>query len=483
MIQKGYKAGYKSFIENEFKIVNKKSELVPFAVNNIQDDYLSNGTGKDVILKARQMGFSSIILAIFAVDFLMKENSYSIVVADISENATDLLERVKQYIQSYEETNKTKVNLKYNSKYELFNLDNNARYKIGTADNREFGRSKTITNLHLSEFAFYPDAKRLFTGAMQAVVPSGRVIIETTANGFNFFKTFWDECEKKERPFEPMFFRASNFYDAEFLANKKRELKETFAQEYPETPQEAFLTSGQLFFDKNALSMYSEETKEPISTNGGVLFQFRDLEPGEFIVAGADTAAGGLDYSACQFVSKTHNDVPLVYYSKATTTVMTNDLLEVLNSIHEKTNVQPVIAYERNFGGSFELERLNTLNRTGKFKIFKQMEKVGTGLMDTGQKMGWTTTATNRHKMLEDLKNAIDTRTLRIYHSDTVNELFNFIVKQTHSGWKAQAETGAHDDLVMSLAIALQVFQYSEQPKHEVVDPNIGYFENVDDSW
>lgn len=262
-----YKPGYKSFIQDNFTIINKSSENVPFTPNAIQDEYLYSGTGKDVILKARQMGFSSIILAIFATDFLLRENTYSVVVADIADNAMDLLDRVKHYIRSYEEINNIKVPLKYNSKYELYNLATNSRYKIGTADNKEFGRSKTITNLHLSEFAFYPDPGRLFTGAMQAVVPDGRVIIETTANGFNYFKTFWDECEMGERSFNPMFFKASKFYSSEFLENKKKEVKEKYKQEYPETPHEAFLTSGELFFDKEALGRYLESTQEPIRTS------------------------------------------------------------------------------------------------------------------------------------------------------------------------------------------------------------------------
>ncbi len=259
-----YKEGYSRFITDKFKIVNKQSAVVQFQLNNIQQKYLQDGTGRDVILKARQQGFSSLILAIFTIDFIHKDNSRSVIVADSSENATELLDRVKFYIQSYEEVNKTKVPLKYNSKYELFNEGSNSRYTIGTADNKDFGRSKTITNLHLSEFAFYPDAERLFAGAMQAVVPDGRVIIETTANGFNFFKGFWDECEKGERPFNPMFFKASDFYDAEFLENKRRELGRLFSQEYPETAQEAFVSSGEMYFDSDALKVYLAEMKKPI---------------------------------------------------------------------------------------------------------------------------------------------------------------------------------------------------------------------------
>lgn len=257
--------GYKRFIEDNLSIVNKESKNVNFLLNKIQSKYLlEDYTGTDVILKARQQGFSSLILALFTADFILKENSRSVIVADISDNATELLDRVKGFLKSYEQRNNVKVPLKYNSKYELYNEVMDSRYTIGTADNSEFGRSKTITNLHLSEFAFYKNSEKLFAGAMQAVVPSGRVIIETTANGFNFFKTFWQECEMGEREFKPNFYKASDFYEEDFLKTKHKQLKDLFKQEYPETPTEAFLTSGDMYFSPDALEHYLENTREPI---------------------------------------------------------------------------------------------------------------------------------------------------------------------------------------------------------------------------
>ena len=91
--------------------------------------------------------------------------------------------------------------------------------------------------------------------------------------------------------------------------------------------------------------------------------QYRRLEPNEFIVVGCDTASGGLDYSAAQFLSKTKLDVPLVYHSSNTTAYMTDDLLPVLERIEKDTGIRPVIAYETNNGGSFELDRLARLNK------------------------------------------------------------------------------------------------------------------------
>lgn len=261
----------KDFIEKYLRIVDKKGQDVPFILNEIQSKYLEQDyTSRDYILKARQQGFSSVILAMFTKDFVVKENSRSVIVADIADNASELLDRVKFYIKAFEETAKTKIPLKYNSKYELFNEAINSRYTIGTADNYDFGRSKTITNLHLSEFNFYKQPEKLFAGVMQAVVPDGRVIVESTANGFNFGKTFWDECTLGERPFKPLFYKASDFYDQEFLDTKRKELGRLFSQEYPETAEEAFLTSGEMYFNANSLKTYLDNTKEPMTE--GVIY-------------------------------------------------------------------------------------------------------------------------------------------------------------------------------------------------------------------
>lgn len=254
---------YKKFIEGRLSIVNKQSEIVPFTLNKIQETYLlQDSIGRDVILKARQQGFSSLILAIFTADFLIKDNQRNVIVADISDNASELLDRVKFYIKSYEQVKDTKIPLKYNSKYELFNEATNSRYTIGTADNVDFGRSKTVTNLHLSEAAFYSNLEKMFSGAMQAVVPDGRVIIETTANGYGYFKSFWDECKLGERPFKPLFYKASDFYSPEFLEIKRQELQSLYPQEYPESDTEAFLSSGEMFFNTESLKWYMDNVKE-----------------------------------------------------------------------------------------------------------------------------------------------------------------------------------------------------------------------------
>jgi hypothetical protein len=192
-----------------------------------------------------------------------------------------------------------------------------------------------------------------------------------------------------------------------------------------------------------------------------MLKKYRNLDQGEFVVVGVDTAAGGSDYCAAQFISKTHLDVPIVYHEHTLASEMTPVLQGELERIYDITQVQPVVAYERNNGGVFELERLALLNRLGKYKIFS-MPQYGGVHNQQPSKIGWDTNTATRPKMLSDLKECIDGHLIKLYDKKTIEEMFSFIVVQTTTTWKAQAEQGSKDDLVMSLAIAWQLYQSQE---------------------
>lgn len=196
--------------------------------------------------------------------------------------------------------------------------------------------------------------------------------------------------------------------------------------------------------------------------------RYRPYRTGEFFVVFCDTSWGGLDWSAGQFLSKSYLDVPVVYHSKALATEMTPLIHRELEIIHDQTGVQPVVAFERNNGGVAEIERLAALNRQGKYRIY--VEKMKTGTTESTQdstKLGFTTTSATRPTMLSMLKEAIDNKLITIYDKPTINEMFSFIISQTSTSWKAQAEQGAHDDLIMALAGAWQLYQTENEAKKQ----------------
>jgi hypothetical protein len=195
--------------------------------------------------------------------------------------------------------------------------------------------------------------------------------------------------------------------------------------------------------------------------------RYRKWQEGEFVLAYCDTSWGGLDYSAGQFLSKDRLDVPLVYHARGLASDMTPLIHQELEYIADTTKVQPVISYERNNGGVAELERLKRLNKNGKYRIYTQYSKLGLDeRTEQDSKMGHDTNSATRPTMLAHLKDAIDHQLITIYDKLTIEEMFSFVVKLTPGGnWKAEAEVGAHDDLIMSLAGAWQMYQTEDRPR------------------
>lgn len=461
---------YADLIAENFTIVNKDKEEVPFVLNKAQIHFLENSTDRNTILKARKMGFSSVLLAVACIKFIFGKNERCISMSFDKTAAAKQLERAKHFLQSYERINKVKIPFKYNSKHELswegITEDGNKfinTLRVGTAQSQGFGRGDDITFLHLTEVSLVTDIDQLLAGVGEAVVNNAMITLETTANGYNSFKTFWDESAAGHRNYQTFFYEPSWEYSKEFVDIKRKELGKLADQEYPLTPQAAFIASGNQFFDNPAIREYAEKVQEP--TRIAKFRKFRDFERGEFILVFADTAWGGGDFCAAQFLSQTRLDVPLVYHAKTIASDMTPELHTMLETIHTITGVKPVICYERNNGGIAEIERLAKLNRNNKYTIY--LQKTGNATRagyEDSKKYGWDTTSASRPIMLSMLKDAIDNQLIRIYDEPTITEMFSFVEMQTSSSWKAQAERGAHDDLIMSLAGVWQMFQTERPP-------------------
>lgn len=242
---------YKRAIENEFSIINKQKEEVPFLLNPAQDDIGAKLTEQNIILKARKLGFSSLMLGIGTTKFLFGKNERIVSMSfDKSASARQLL-RAKQFIKSFEYKNKTKLSLKYNSKTEmaLEGIDENGKtytntLLVGTARNDSFGRGDDITFLHLTEVAMTNNLHQLLAGVGEALVDGAMLTLETTANGYGEFRDFWYASKRGETGFKPFFYNSTWEYSAEYLEKRKQKLTYLFPQEYPMTDDEAFIKMG-----------------------------------------------------------------------------------------------------------------------------------------------------------------------------------------------------------------------------------------------
>ena len=97
----------------------------------------------------------------------------------------------------------------------------------------------------------------------------------------------------------------------------------------------------------------------PSHLDNSMFTLYRKLRSGEFFVVFIDTAGEGSDYNAGHFLSKDSLDIPLVLHYEGSIVDVTPKLKAVLDWVFEETGVRPVIAYETNNGGGYELERLN----------------------------------------------------------------------------------------------------------------------------
>lgn len=278
---------YQKFIEQNFKIKDKSGQIVKFILNNPQDKYFVSlithydkplqGV-RDIILKARKEGFSSFILAMFAVDFLLEDYPVAAVtIADNKDETRKLLDRAKFFMNSaLAQEQKTIEDIcDISNKNELINKINGASWTIGTAGSKTALRVDSIQNLHFSEGAHFPDtdiitARETIEGALQMVDQGiGKVFIESTANGYgNYYQTLEQKAYDGNSAFRSVFFGADELYSKEWLAEKEKEFTtyEMFLQEYPLTREDAYMSSGSKFFDAAGIRHLQTLQREPIQS-------------------------------------------------------------------------------------------------------------------------------------------------------------------------------------------------------------------------
>lgn len=308
----------KKIIERFFRIVDKYGNVVPFTFNDAQAEYYEQMTYRDDILKARKEGFSSMILAMWAVKFLFLENVNCVCISHEDESTKRLFQKVEFYIEnmSLDDGTKIKVHLHTKSKkemvYKFTRVDENGHrrqitntFYLGTAGSKSFGRGDNIHYLHMSETAFWDNYSRIATGLMNAV-PDDRastcIVKESTANGAgNQHHNEWKSESARQSAFTPHFFGwhkdpvntlATKEYEErtgvkfvltpeeEALAlqhdltfnqlawrrfkissmqpDDKHTKEDLFHQEFPIDASEAFLSSGKSIFDSKTREWYKE---------------------------------------------------------------------------------------------------------------------------------------------------------------------------------------------------------------------------------
>jgi hypothetical protein len=179
-----------------YTITDKHGQVIPFVMNAAQDKLLGELHYGNIILKARQLGFSTFI-GLLALDCsIFNDNFIAGIVADTLDNAKGLLERVKSAYGYLPEAIKAQVGIVTDNTEEIEFLNKSA-IRVGTSL-----RSGTYNLLHISEYgkicAKFPDkAKEIKAGALNTIAPKQLVFIESTAEGRA--GDFYDKCMEAEK--------------------------------------------------------------------------------------------------------------------------------------------------------------------------------------------------------------------------------------------------------------------------------------------
>lgn len=326
-------------IEMLFTIVDKNRNTVPFFLNNIQQNFLQDlnkrisdyndnkcNNIKFLVLKGRQMGFTSFITAYQLACTIIRRNFAGSTIADCTDNTKTIFQDKAKFV--YDNLPELiKPSEKFNNVKELLFDKINSSWRVATAS-KEIGRSKTINFLHMSEAAFFTVALSDIQASIGEALTSNAVqIYESTANGYNEFKDLWDsgKCINKFYEWWQTPEYTTNFITTEqkniFVnnVNSKQDWiykrckwlkefknldweqvywyynkwdnyinKDKIKQEYPCTAEEAFLASGNCVFDKEIIvqrkEYLTELYKQKPPKKGYFIFNFSNPETKDRII-------------------------------------------------------------------------------------------------------------------------------------------------------------------------------------------------------
>lgn len=158
--------------------------VMPFVPNEAQIKFLKRMWHRNIILKARQLGFTTLIAILYLDHALFNANQRcGIIAQDREASETIFRDKVKFAYDNLPPVIKERMPLARDSAVELLFAHNNSSIRVATSM-----RSSTIHRLHISEFgkicAKFPDkAKEVMTGSIPAVPTNGVLVIESTAEG------------------------------------------------------------------------------------------------------------------------------------------------------------------------------------------------------------------------------------------------------------------------------------------------------------
>lgn len=501
-------------IISELKIVTKEGTVAKLGdvmnyaqielIETVEAQMAAGKPTRIIVLKARQIGMSTIIEAIVFVMAMFVENMRGLIIAHELDASEHLLSMTTNYWNSF--PLKALYTTKHASTKRLGWKEPNSQIHITTAKNVASGRSRTIHVLHASEVAFWPDPDTLMTGLRQSVPNSANsvMILESTANGLgNYFATTWDEAVEGENEYIPLFFPWHKHpeYTAEAIglpfndlpvADTPEQIQEEkalramgigdnrlawrrwaiknncnndihkFHQEYPTTPEEAFISTGTNIFPLPKL----RACYQPLAgvrgnlvreRTGRVRFQknaegplkifkkpSENIDYGVYMVSGDPTRTTYGDPACIQVLNRRTWEQVAISRIRIDPANFAEEMAKV-GTYYNNAMLVPEIS-----GPGYAT--IGALLQMDYLYLFKNQwaDKAPGKIADN---YGWETTMKRKHWAIGNLLKAVIDGDITIHDSETFNEMRNFVAMA--QGEMGPSDPKGHDDTVMALAISL----------------------------
>ncbi len=480
-------------LNNLYWVINEQGELVKFKLRPAQRKLLEEIHYRNIILKARQLGFTTFI-CIFALDYaLFHKNKQIGIIAHTEDDATIIFRKVKTAWDNFPKALKDKLGLATigDSKTEYV-FRNNSVMRISTSL-----RSGTYQLVLITEFGkiarrFPEKAEEIVSGTLPAVPATGIVFIESTAEGEEgrYYDIVTDAMELQElgRPlaskefkfhFFPWYKNPANVSQmlvevdpdtTEYLnwvENKvgitlndhqrswyyleKRIQREKMKQEHPSFPEEAFASTGDKLFNTDTIDlMIGRLARDPISVQGDLRIWVPWQRGHVYGLAGDVSEGIGRDSSTAAVGDFTTGEVVATYRNNKIDPIAFAYELAKIGAMYGSC----ICAPEANNHGYATCVALKGIYPN----IFTQVRQ--NILEDKAtEKLGWATTPGSKPKMMYELSEAFESGDLKCYDKAVLLEAKKFSRDDTTVS--RGTGTTRHFDLLTAVAILWQLRSFA----------------------
>ena len=441
------------FITNYAKITHPQKGLIPFKLYDFQEDLLESFEDHrfNVILKARQLGISTVTAAYIVWLMTFHREKNVLVIATKFSTAANLVKKVKSILRNLPEwINLAEVTIDNRTSFEL---SNGSQIKASSTSG-DAGRSEALSLLVIDEAAHVDGLSELWMGLYPTLSTGGRCIALSTPNGVgNWFHKTYIEADTGVNDFYPTLlpWQVHPDRDEEWF---EKETKNMSRREIAQELECNFNMSGETVFNGEDIERILNETCEPKYRTGfdRNLWIWEENQQNSTYMISADVARGdGKDFSVFHVFRLETMEIVAEYQGKVTPDVFSRMLFD---AGREYGNALLVV--ENNSVGFAVLEKLNDLGYQNVYHSMKSTHEFVEQYEAEGLNnavAGFTTTSKTRPLIIAKMEEFVRNNLFTIKSVRMVNEMRTFI----WNNGKPEAMRSYNDDLVLACAVGCWV--------------------------